>query len=162
MRFQGKLQNQIWDNGKKLVLGLILAHLVPPKNFFKNLAPSVTRYHVQLSSCTTSEKTNDPVLRKLRDRQTEGQTEESDFIRLCLPNVERPKALKESQSDTSNSVLLDHQILENNPTITIDKMNSKHIYSIIISSKVNVPRSGIYFEQRFPLYNFQWKDIYTL
>ena len=39
------------------------------KFFFKNLAPSVTRYHVQLSSCTTSEKTNDPVLRKLRDRQ---------------------------------------------------------------------------------------------
>ena len=120
---------------------------MPPKIFFKNLAPSVTRYHVQLSSCTTSEKTNDPILRKLR--------EESDFIRLCLPNVERPKALKESQSDTSNSVLLDHQILENNPTITIDKMNSKHIYSIIISSKVNIPRSGIYFEQRFPLYNFQ-------
>ena len=129
---------------------------MPPKIFFKNLALSVTRYHVQLSSCTTSEKTDDPILRKLRYRQiTEGQTEEIDFIRLCLPNVKRPTALKESQSDTSNSVLLDHQILENNPTITIDKMNSKHIYSIIISSKVNIPRSGIYFEQRFPLYNFQ-------
>ena len=32
--------------------------------FFKNLTSSVTRYHVQLSSCTISEKTNDPILRK--------------------------------------------------------------------------------------------------
>ena len=86
MRFQGKLQNQIWDNGKKLVLGLILAHLVPPKNFFKNLAPSVTRYHVQLSSCTTSEKTNDPVLRKLRDRQINRGTDRRVILldSVCL------------------------------------------------------------------------------
>ena len=35
----------------------------------KNLASSVTRYHSQLSSCTISEKTNDPILRKLSDKQ---------------------------------------------------------------------------------------------
>ena len=47
--------------------------------FFKNLALSVTRYHGQLSSCTISEKTNDPILRKLSDgwtdRPTDRQTE---------------------------------------------------------------------------------------
>ena len=56
--------------------------------FFKNLAPSVTRYHGQLSSCTISEKTNDPILRKLSDRwadgqtygETDRQTHKSDFI----------------------------------------------------------------------------------
>ena len=41
-------------------------------------------------------------------------------------------------------------------------MNSKDIYSIIISSKVNIITSKIYFEKKFPLYNFQWKDIYAL
>ena len=41
-------------------------------------------------------------------------------------------------------------------------MNSKEIYSIIISSKVNIPTSRIYFENKFPLYNFLWKEIYTL
>ena len=55
----------------------------PPK---KNLAPSVTRYHGQLSSCTISEKPNDSILRKLSD----GQTDESDFIGRCPTNVERP------------------------------------------------------------------------
>ena len=59
--------------------------------FFKNLASSVTRYHSQLSSCTIPEKTNDPILRKLSDRrkerQTDRQTNESDFTGRCPTNV---------------------------------------------------------------------------
>ena len=41
---------------------------------FKNLALSVTRYNDQLSPCTTSEKTNDPILRKLSDGQIDRRT----------------------------------------------------------------------------------------
>ena len=56
------------------------------------------RYHVQLSSCTISGKTNDQILRKssdgwtdgLTDRRKGGQTDESDFIGRCPTNVERP------------------------------------------------------------------------
>ena len=43
--------------------------------FFKNLAPSFTRCHGQLSSCTISEKTNDPILGKLSDGQKDRQTD---------------------------------------------------------------------------------------
>ena len=46
-----------------------------PKFVFKNLAPSVTRCHDQLSSCPTSEKSNDSILRKLSDRPTDGHTD---------------------------------------------------------------------------------------
>ena len=46
------------------------------------------------------------------------------------------KVLQENQSDSSNLVLLDHQLLKNNRTLEIEKMNSKEIYSIMISSKV--------------------------
>ena len=45
--------------------------------FFKNLALLVTRYHGQLLSCTISEETNDPILRKVSDEQTDRQTDES-------------------------------------------------------------------------------------
>ena len=72
------------------------------------------------------------------------------------------KVLKESQSDNSNLVLLDHQLLKNNRTLVIEKINSKEIYSIVISSKVNIPTSRIYFENQFPPDNFQWRDIYAL
>ena len=36
--------------------------------FFKNLASPVTSYYGQLTTCTVSEKTNDPILRKRSDR----------------------------------------------------------------------------------------------
>ena len=57
--------------------------LTHEKKILKNLASSVTRYHAQLSPCTILEKTNDPILRKfsdrlmvrLRDKQTDGQTD---------------------------------------------------------------------------------------
>ena len=72
------------------------------------------------------------------------------------------KILQENQGDSSNLVLLDHQLLKDNRTLGTEKMNFKEVYSIIISSKVNIPTPRTYFEKKFPLYNFQWKDIYTL
>ena len=94
---------------KNLVFGLILTPLAQIRAaiffiffiffFPKNLPPSVTISHGQLSSCRISETTTDPILKKLSERQadrrtegqTDGQTEESDFIGCCLANVERPK-----------------------------------------------------------------------
>ena len=56
--------------------------------FSKNLASSVISYHHQLSSCTISEKTNDPILRKFSDgkmdRWTDRQRYKGDFIGCCL------------------------------------------------------------------------------
>ena len=82
------------NESKNLVLGPIFVHLAQiwATIFFKNLASSVTRYHGQLSSCTISKKTEDPILTKLSDRrtdrQTDGQTDTSDFIGGCLTDVE--------------------------------------------------------------------------
>ena len=78
---------------KNLVLDPVLTHLTQiwvTTFFFKNLAPSVTRYHGQPSLCSISEKTNDSILRKLSDGRTDRQTDESDFIGRCPTNVERP------------------------------------------------------------------------
>ena len=57
--------------------------------FFRNLAPSVAKYHGQLSSRAISERTNYPILRKLSDGWT-GQTDESDFIGRFPTNAKRP------------------------------------------------------------------------
>ena len=81
MQFQQKLMIQTQENGGKLhfepdlgPLGLVKFAL-RIYFFFGNLASSVTRYHGQLSSCAISEKTNDPILRKLSDGRTDGQTD---------------------------------------------------------------------------------------
>ena len=52
---------------------------------------SATRYHDQLSLHIISGKTNDLILKKIGDRQTNGQTDgqmdKSDFIGCCGTNV---------------------------------------------------------------------------
>ena len=73
---------------KNRVLGPILAYLAQiwaTKFFFKkNLAPSVTRYQGQLSSCTISEKTNDLILGKLSGGWTDGQTDGWEWFHRTL------------------------------------------------------------------------------
>ena len=60
MQLQGKVINQTQKMAKNLVTGSILVDLVQIRAnlffSFKNMAPSVTRYYGQLSSCTISEK----------------------------------------------------------------------------------------------------------
>ena len=87
----------------------------------------------------------------------------------CQFNTENlEKSTQKIQNDRSNLVLLDHQLLKNNLTLSIDKINSKQTYPIIISSKVNIPTCRVCFEKRFPLYivtikaylrSFQYKII---
>ena len=76
---------------KNLILGLTLPPNSGPQFFFKNLALPVIRYHGQLSSSTISEKNNDLILRKFSDGRTNGQTDESDFIRHCPTNIKPSK-----------------------------------------------------------------------
>ena len=78
-----------------------LGLLGPPSRcqifFFKNVFSSVTRYHGQLSR-TIPEKTIDPILREVSDREMEGLTDqqevrqmgESDFTGSSPTNVEHP------------------------------------------------------------------------
>ena len=72
MQFTLKLMNQNLFSSPILAR---LAQIWATKFFFKNLASSVTRYHAQLSSCTISEKTSDPILRKFSDRWMDGRTD---------------------------------------------------------------------------------------
>ena len=63
---------------KKLILSLILfvePKVGPQKFYFRNLVSTVTRYHGLLTLCTKSEKTKDPILRKLSDRLMDPQRE---------------------------------------------------------------------------------------
>ena len=88
---------------EKTHFGPNLESMGPRSYFFlKNLVSSVTRIHGQLSSCTISQKTNDPILRKCSDGQTDRQTEESDLIEHCLTNVKHP--IVQCNSDLSNSM----------------------------------------------------------
>ena len=84
----------------------------------------------------------------LREKITYELSDKSYFKQRQIINS-IPKTWK-NQSVSSNLVLLDHQLLKNNRALGVENMNSKEIYSIIISSKVNIPTSRIYFEKKIP------------
>ena len=89
MQFKRKLIKQTWENGKKnLVSGLHLAQIRATKPFFESLAPSVTRYHGQLSSRTISKKL---MIQSWENLVTDGQMDGGDFIGRHQTNVKRPK-----------------------------------------------------------------------
>ena len=101
MQFQGKRMIQTEENGEETHFGPDFRPIGPNSGrqvFFKNLALSVTRYYGQLPSRKISKRTNDPILRKLRDagkdrqreRQTDRQTDESNFLGRCPTDVECP------------------------------------------------------------------------
>ena len=73
MQFQGKLMKQTWENSKKAKFG-------PPNFFFSEIwlrqsLDIMVSYHHAQSSGPILEKTNDPILRKLSDGRTDGQTD---------------------------------------------------------------------------------------
>ena len=67
------LKENVWSKLKKMVKTLFWVWFRPLVFFFKNFTASVTKYHGQLSSCTISENTNDPILRKFSDGWTDVQ-----------------------------------------------------------------------------------------
>ena len=84
IQFEKKLMNRTWENSKKLSSetnfgssGQFFFF------FFTNLAPSVTRHHGQRSSCTISEKINDPILRK---RSDDRRTDWREWFHRTLPD----------------------------------------------------------------------------
>ena len=97
MQCQGKLRKQNSENDKKPSFRPDFCPFLPNSDchsFSQKSGFVITRYNGQLSSCTLSEKTNDPMLRKLSDGQTDRQqTDESDFIGRYPTNVERPKSV---------------------------------------------------------------------
>ena len=74
MECQGRLMIRTQENGEKPQFGPLGPNSGRQKFFFKNLGTSLTRYHDQLSSCTISEKTNDPILRKFSDGRIDRRT----------------------------------------------------------------------------------------
>ena len=88
--------NQTWENGKKQVLGLILAHLAQiraARTFFskiwlrQSLAIMVSYHHVQYQKKLMTQSWDNFVT----DRRTEGRTEGREWLhRTMSTNVERP------------------------------------------------------------------------
>ena len=59
----------------------------------------------------------------------------------------------ETNGSVTDNLLLNHHEIRMNDLLTLEKLNSKEIYNIIINTIRNTPTSKRYFEQRFIKHN---------
>ena len=71
-------------------------------------------------------------------------------------------AIKENYENGINVIIHDHHLIKGSRVISLDKLTSTEIYSILISRAQNKPSSNIYFENLYNDYNIDWTAIYTL
>ena len=61
--------------------------------------------------------------------------------------------IKESYENATNTIIHDHHLVKGSRVITLDKLTSTEIYSILISRAQNNPSFNIYFKNLYNDYN---------
>ena len=56
----------------------------------------------------------------------------------------------------------DHHLMKDSKVITLDKLTSTEIYSILTLKVQNKPSSNIYFENLFNYHDIDWTAVYML
>ena len=70
------------------------------------------------------------------------------------------KCIKETSKNTSFLVVKDYHLLRGSRIIILEKLNSKELYSLLISAIEHQPTSQKYFDNLFPNIELPWKEIY--
>ena len=69
---------------------------------------------------------------------------------------------KQNPGNVSNLLIHDHHLTKGALMLTLEKLSSKELYSILITKFTNKPSSNVYFEKTFPNIKFNWRKIYIL
>ena len=70
--------------------------------------------------------------------------------------------IKENKEIAANLIAHDHHLIKGSRVITLDKLTSTEIYSILILKVQNKPSSNICFENLFNHDDIDWTAIYML
>ena len=69
---------------------------------------------------------------------------------------------KKNNEVAANLITDDDHLIKGSRVITLDKLTSTEIYSILTLKVQNKPSSNIYFENLFKYHDFDWTVIYML
>ena len=67
--------------------------------------------------------------------------------------------IKQSSSDAKNLIIHGHHLIKGSRILILEKLTSKELYQILISSRTNKVTSVRYFETKF---NLDWTKIFVL
>ena len=72
------------------------------------------------------------------------------------------KCIKPTSENTSLLVVKDHHLHRGSRIMILEKLNSKELYSLLISAINHQPTSQKYFDNLFPNIELPWKEIYLI
>ena len=70
--------------------------------------------------------------------------------------------IKQNPGNFSDLLFQDHHLIKGARILTLEKLSSKELYSILITKSINKLSSNVYFEKIFPNMKFDWRKIYIL
>ena len=81
-------------------------------------------------------------------------------IETCNSSEIKKKNFFDYSDITENDLCQNYHVIKGARILPLDKLSSKEIYSILISSNVSKPTSNIYFEKLFEYTTLDWNKIY--
>ena len=79
----------------------------------------------------------------------------------CYPHKWKT-IIKQNPGNANELLIQDHHLIKEAQILTLEKLSSKELYSILIIKSTNKPSSNVYFEEIFPNMKFYWKKMYIL
>ena len=74
----------------------------------------------------------------------------------------RKITIKQSSSDAKNLIIHGHYLIKGSRILILEKLISKELYQILISSRTNKVTSVTYFETKFNRNSLNWTKIFLL
>ena len=68
--------------------------------------------------------------------------------------------IKQSSSDAKNLIIHGHHLIKSSRILILEKLTSKELYQIPISSRNNKVASATYFETKFNANNLDWPKTF--
>ena len=68
--------------------------------------------------------------------------------------------IKQKTNDAKNLIIHGHHLIKSSRILILEKLTSKELYQILISSRNNKVASVTYFETKFNANNLDWPKIF--
>ena len=108
----------------------------------------------------------DGSIKKWHELKTEHELHESSYFQWLQLISAIPEGwkfiIKETHESTTNLIIHDHHVIKGSRILTLSKLSSTEIYSILISEFQNKPSSNFCFKNLFNDNDIDWPVIYML
>ena len=93
----------------------------------------------------------------------EGESPNETYFQWLQPNHNTSQMWKtnteQNLGNVRNLLIQDHHLIKGARILTLEKLSSEELYSMLITKVIDKPSSNVYFENVFPNTKFDWTKM---